>query len=104
MCCIKTLLVGIEGQIYQQFPEWSLPINMVSNGAGGLQRRLPIHQRGLTRFVICLIIWFLCCKCDFDWAFSVVDEFMDPSEASEDTSKHGGVAERSSESQYLIGK
>ena len=37
-----------------------------------------LQQRGLTRFAFCLFLWFVCTKCDFDWVFSFVDDFIPP--------------------------
>ena len=57
------------------------------------------RRRSLTRFAVCLILWFLLCKCDFNWVFSVIDDFM--IQPTEHSSENGIDDERN---QQMIGK
>ena len=64
-----------------------------------------LHQRGLTRFVVCLFLWFLCSKCDFEWAFSVIDNLIEAehvdSTSNENNNPYNTEAHHNIIGQYL---
>ena len=57
-----------------------------------------LQQRGLTRFAFCLFLWFVCTKCDFDWVFSFVDDFIPPEQL--EVSDNGPVPPPISENEF----
>ena len=36
------------------------------------------QQRGLKRFLFCLVVWFLVTQCDYEWVFNSVENYFNP--------------------------